>query len=415
MAQDHLHSPEKSIADSSQEISLIVNGREVTQAVAPRTHLGDFLRQQLNLTGTHLGCEHGVCGACVVLLDGQPVRSCITYAVACDGHRITTIEGFDDDPVMEYLRAAFTQHHALQCGYCTPGMITTARDIVLRLPEADEKTVRAELSGNLCRCTGYMGIVQAVLSVLERLKQEPDAAVEVLRQAAKEANLAKADPTPKLSTGSRFEQITEQVSFEPRPISSTVKTASQSNPSSGTLVEQVFDIPFAPDRVWQFMIDLPSVARCLPGAEVLEQDGDQVRGRVVVKFGPMRASFEGRASLEVETDQRQATLVGVGEDRLSNSRANGRVTYQVVASENQSSTVHVNMTYALQGPLAQFSRSGIVQDFIARMVQDFANNITHALRNDGSTETLPTKGVNPVTMLFQILLDRLRRIFFGRK
>lgn len=127
----------------------------LSDGMPSRMHLGDFLRDELQLTGTHLGCEHGVCGACTVLVDGQPTRSCITFAVACEGREVTTIEGYDDDAVMRLLRPAFTRHHALQCGFCTPGMLTTARDIVLRLPNADEARVRLELSGNLCRCTGY--------------------------------------------------------------------------------------------------------------------------------------------------------------------------------------------------------------------------------------------------------------------
>jgi carbon-monoxide dehydrogenase small subunit len=147
-------------------VTLTVNGKSVASAVEPRTHLADFLREQLLLTGTNLGCEHGVCGACTLWIDGAPARSCITYAVMCDGADVRTIEGFDDDPVMAELRAAFTAEHALQCGYCTPGMLATARDIVLRLPEADEARVREELSGNLCRCTGYVGIVRAILGVL---------------------------------------------------------------------------------------------------------------------------------------------------------------------------------------------------------------------------------------------------------
>ncbi|MFQ6722662.1 2Fe-2S iron-sulfur cluster-binding protein, partial [Bordetella pertussis] len=104
------------------QVTLEVNGRQVAHEASPRMHLGDFLRDQARLTGTHLGCEHGVCGACTVLVDGQPVRSCITYAVACEGRQVTTIEGYDGDPVMARLRAAFTKYHALQCGYCTPGM-----------------------------------------------------------------------------------------------------------------------------------------------------------------------------------------------------------------------------------------------------------------------------------------------------
>ena len=147
-------------------VSMTVNGLRVEAEVEPRTHLADFLREHLNLTGTNLGCEHGVCGACTIEIDGAPARSCITFAVACDGASVRTIEGFDDDLVMAELRAAFAAEHALQCGYCTPGMLVTARDIVLRLPDADEARVRKELSGNLCRCTGYMGIVSAVRRLL---------------------------------------------------------------------------------------------------------------------------------------------------------------------------------------------------------------------------------------------------------
>ena len=149
-------------------VTLTVNGEDVTATVEPRTSLADFLREERRLTGTHLGCEHGVCGACTINMEGVPARSCIAYAATLDGADIRTIEGFDDDDVMEELRQAFTENHGLQCGYCTPGMLISCRDIVTRLPDADEKRVRLELSGNLCRCTGYVGIVRAVLAVLEK-------------------------------------------------------------------------------------------------------------------------------------------------------------------------------------------------------------------------------------------------------
>jgi carbon-monoxide dehydrogenase small subunit len=149
-----------------KSISLIVNGKPVSASVEPRTHLADFLRERLRLTGTNLGCEHGVCGACTLMIDGAPARSCIAFAAACDGAEIRTIEGFDDDPLVGLLRDAFSAEHALQCGYCTPGMLMTARDIVTRLPHAGEARVREELAGNLCRCTGYVGIVRAILGVL---------------------------------------------------------------------------------------------------------------------------------------------------------------------------------------------------------------------------------------------------------
>lgn len=147
------------------DILLTINGEAVAASVEPRTTLADFLRDQQRLTGIHLGCEHGVCGACTILVDGEPARSCILYAVSCDGADIQTIEGSDTDPVIADLQDSFTAHHGLQCGYCTPAMLFTARDIVTRLPDADR--VRLELAGNICRCTGYAGIVRAITAVLE--------------------------------------------------------------------------------------------------------------------------------------------------------------------------------------------------------------------------------------------------------
>ncbi len=126
-------------------INVTVNGKAVTASVEPRTHLADFLRDTFNLTGTHLGCEHGVCGACTLFIDGVPARSCITLAVACDGASITTIEGFDDDEIMRTLREAFSREHGLQCGYCTPGMLASARDIVMRMPDASEHDIRVAI------------------------------------------------------------------------------------------------------------------------------------------------------------------------------------------------------------------------------------------------------------------------------
>ncbi|MET0961240.1 MAG: 2Fe-2S iron-sulfur cluster-binding protein [Noviherbaspirillum sp.] len=149
-----------------KHLEIKVNGKTRSSAVQARTTLADFVREQCALTGTNLGCEQGVCGACTLMVDGMPMRSCIIPAVSCAGAAVRTIEDFDDDPLMAELRAAFSAEHALQCGYCTPGMLATARDIVTRLPDADEARIRLELSGNLCRCTGYVGLVRAVSRVL---------------------------------------------------------------------------------------------------------------------------------------------------------------------------------------------------------------------------------------------------------
>ena len=147
-------------------IAIEINGERVTAEVAPRTHLADFVREHLGLTGTHIGCEHGVCGACTVEIDGQIARSCIAFAPACDGAKVRTIESFDDDPLMVGLRAAFTAEHALQCGYCTPGMLIAARDLIQRKGRLSAVEIREAMSGNLCRCTGYVGIIRAIERVM---------------------------------------------------------------------------------------------------------------------------------------------------------------------------------------------------------------------------------------------------------
>ena len=150
-------------------VALTVNGRPVEATVESRLSLADFLRLELRLTATHLGCEHGVCGACTVLIDGEPARSCIALAVSLGGAEITTLEGLADDRAMQIIKQAFHDKHGLQCGFCTPGMLISTRDLLKRTPRPSESAVREGLSGNLCRCTGYQGIVRAVLKAAEDL------------------------------------------------------------------------------------------------------------------------------------------------------------------------------------------------------------------------------------------------------
>ncbi len=153
-------------------ISVTVNGEPRQATVAVRTSLADFLRHALALTGTHLGCEQGACGACTVIVDGEAVRSCLMLAVQADGAEVTTIEGLggSNGNGLHPLQESFREHHALQCGFCTPGMILAALDLIRRHPQPTEAVVREELSGNLCRCTGYEGIVEAVLDAAERMR-----------------------------------------------------------------------------------------------------------------------------------------------------------------------------------------------------------------------------------------------------
>ncbi len=165
--------------------SLLINGEEVVHLLEPRESLVDVLRERCGLTATHIGCEHGACGACTVLVDDVPTRSCLKLAVTADGRAVQTLEGLRDDPVMMRLRHYFHHLHALQCGFCTPGMLITARDIVLRNRARDEAMIRKELSGQICRCTGYVGIVAAIRATAEERARDA-------LQSATATNLAEA-------------------------------------------------------------------------------------------------------------------------------------------------------------------------------------------------------------------------------
>jgi aerobic carbon-monoxide dehydrogenase small subunit len=149
---------------AKREVALTVNGRRYTAMAEPRRSLVDFLRGDLGLTGTHVGCEHGVCGACTVLLNGESVRSCLLFAVQADGAALTTIEGVADGNTLHPIQRAFKEHHGLQCGFCTPAMILSALELLRDNPSPTEDEIRVGLSGNLCMCTGYVNIIRAVMA-----------------------------------------------------------------------------------------------------------------------------------------------------------------------------------------------------------------------------------------------------------
>ena len=157
---------------AQHRIVLTVNGQRVERDVEARMTLADFLRESLDLTGTHLGCEHGACGACTVQLDGNSVRSCLIFAVQADGARVTTVEGLAVKGTLSVLQRSFQQHHALQCGFCTPGMLTTAQAMLAENPDPSAEEVRRAISGNLCRCTGYLPVVAAILDAAAQLRSE---------------------------------------------------------------------------------------------------------------------------------------------------------------------------------------------------------------------------------------------------
>lgn len=154
-------------------IKVTVNGRKVEREVPARMLLSDFIRQELQLTGTHVGCEHGVCGACTVIIDGRTTRSCLTFAVQIDGAEISTVESLGTVNNLHPLQTAFWEKHGLQCGFCTPGMLLTAKELLARNPEPTREEVAEAISGNLCRCTGYQTIIDSIMAAAETLRNNP--------------------------------------------------------------------------------------------------------------------------------------------------------------------------------------------------------------------------------------------------
>lgn len=365
------------------ELSLTVNGEKVTVAVEPRTSLADLVRENLNLTGTHLGCEQGVCGACTILVDGVPVRSCIGNATACDGASVRTIEDFDADPLMIELRAAFNAHHALQCGFCTPGMLVMARDIVLRLGDADEQRIRIELAGNLCRCTGYSGIVKAIRWVI------------VARQSARgEPELRPALPlgpagSGHAKTGADVSGATKAAAASLRPAAEPVARKPAPAPIAAggkraSAVRQSFLLDAPLPVVWQRFGEVPAMVRCIPGASLVSEAADGTYNiKMRIKMGPIGAEFAGTASQQRDDAMMAGVIHGAGRDTKSASLAEGELNYRLTA-EGEGTRVDIEVSYLLSGALAQFARAGIVTHFIGAITAQFAANLGRSLSPEGA-------------------------------
>lgn len=372
---------------SRQTVQLVVNGAAMEASVEPRTSLADCLRDNLKLTGTHVACEQGVCGACTVMVDGKPVRSCITWAVSVDGAEVRTIEGFEADATMQQLRDAFSRDHALQCGFCTPGMLITARDIALRLPGCDETRVRHELSGNLCRCTGYSGIVKAVCSVTS-----PDGAGVAAGRAA-------AAPLP---------------SFEPAddaaasPVQIAVADRGDAEPGA-QITEAIVVRGCDAQRLWELLRDVGAAATCLPGARVDRFDGQTIVGAVRVAFGPIKAEFAGEGIVTRDEAARRATIRGTATDARSRTLAKANIDYRTEPEPGVADAARlvISLDYDVQGPLAQFSRSDLVRALVGQLVRDFGRNL-EALAAGKTAQT--SGGFSALGLLWRWLAGRIRSL-----
>jgi len=391
------------------QISLNINGKPVSGTVEPRTHLADFLRESRDLTGTHLGCEHGVCGACTILVDGVPVRSCITFAVACDGADVVTIEGLDEDDITRELREAFKREHALQCGYCTPGMLVSARDLVARSPSPDDQAIRVAMSGNLCRCTGYVGIIRANKSVITaRLAREIAPIVGGGRSAIGPAGSGHAGVVTAGAAPARA------ASSAPQMVSAASKALIDRDWTPRNSFDQNFVVHYPREQVWEMFGRIQDVASCLPGASLIDEPkANHVNGQIRVKVGPITAEFRGQAEIERDEGSYSGKIIGAGSDARSSSSTRGMITYRLVpTSDGRSTEVAVNVGYTLTGMLAQFGRAGIVQDVAARLTAAFVTNLEARLGGKAVAD-LPAAdaGLNAGSLVFSVIAGRLKDLF----
>lgn len=360
-------------------MKLTVNGEQRDYTVPARTHLADLLREHFGLTGTHLGCEQGVCGACTVLVDGAPARACLLYAHEAAGHDVTTIEGLDHDPTAAALRAAFTKHHALQCGYCTPGMMMTARDIVLRLGAVDETRIREELAGNLCRCTGYRGIVRATAEVA--------LAVPTRATSSRPITMVGLDPA---------------ISPPPTPLPPQMPGSNPGKTGDADLPNRIAQsqpiaLPLA--QAWAILSDPTRAAACLPGASLSRHEGEAVEGTLAVALGPITARLAGVGTLVLDHAAHAAMLSGRGQDGATAAR--GQVDWRLEPAP-EGCILHLELAWRLTGPLAQFSRPALLRGLVRAIAADFAENLARA----GRGET-----VAPRASVFRLLRLWLKSLF----
>ena len=423
-------------------VRLTVNGEPCSADVAGRTQLAELLRDHLHLTGTHLGCEHGVCGACTVLADGRPIRSCITYAQACEGANVVTVEGLGDDPVGRALREAFARHHALQCGFCTPGMLIAAWDIVTRVAPTDEAEIRHELSGNLCRCTGYMGIVAAVRDVAWRYRGAVPARHATTGEAgpadgeaftvtdpmahdresphSREAS-AGGGSGPPAAAGHGESAAPSAVAFEPFEVDSIhlagAEAAAADAPGAAvrpmtqadgwTLVEREFVIGHPVDALWTLFEDVPRVAECLPGVHVESAGADRFAGRAEIRFGPIGASFHGEGIRETDAKRRTGVIAGRGSDRRGHASLNAELRYAMSDEDTPGSEprtrVDLAIRFRIQGGLAQFTRGDLVESFADVMLAEFVGNCERRLAG----EEVRAAGASGFALLWRMIKAKI--------
>jgi aerobic-type carbon monoxide dehydrogenase small subunit (CoxS/CutS family)/carbon monoxide dehydrogenase subunit G len=359
------------------DVALTVNGTPVTLDVEPRITLADTLRHRLGLTGTHVGCEHGVCGACTVLVDGAAVRSCLMFAVQADGRDVVTVEALGSSSDLHPLQDAFRRHHGLQCGFCTPGFLMSAYEL-LRDGVDDEAKIAEELSGVLCRCTGYRGIVDAVRELAESGVPLPEP-----------ANLG----LPVAVAGGTAATVTGTIATPEPELDAALPDLSIPAGEPTEVIEVSTEIAHEPDAVWALLSDFPRMSRCLPGVELSTVLGDDIYGgRAQISMGPLKFDFAGAAHvIERDDEGRSLRAVAAGHDISGGGvRADLRFGAEP-SSDGDGTVVRVHARIYLSGRAAQFGRS-ILGEVSRQLFADFGRTVERTLTTGEPVEPVRLSG-----------------------
>ena len=395
---------------------LTVNGAPAELALPARVTLADALRDRLGLTGTHVGCEHGVCGMCTVLVDGTAVRSCLMFACQADGADITTVEGLGTPARLHPLQESFGRHHALQCGFCTPGFLLSAYDLLKHDPRVRPQDLPAELSGVICRCTGYRNIVAAVAAVADGYRPAADGPPRL------PPPLNRAQASPSAPRFPSFSSRTESADPGPPPVSAgTAGPRAGGHPARITpritpritlppadptaVVDLTRLLPVPPEAVAPILADVRRLARCLPGAELTAELGDDwYEGRARVTLGPVRLSFTGVAHV-AERGQRRIRVLAQGGDPAS-GQAQAEITLALAEDGGRATALTASARLYLTGRIAGFGRS-LSGDVAAQLFGEFAAAIERAAAGQEPAAARPAGGLR---LLARILARRVRAL-----
>ncbi len=394
------------------EVTLTVNGTEVTLDVEPRLSLVDALRHRLGLTGTHVGCEHGVCGACTVLVDGAAVRSCLMFCVQAGGSEVTTVEALGEVDDLHPLQEAFRRHHGLQCGFCTPGFLMSSYELLRDGTgdgDLDEAQLRHELSGVLCRCTGYAGIVAAIREVAEAHPRGLPAPKALGRP------ITVRQPAPPL--GER-DALSAAAALDARGVGPGAPGAAGGGPvevpvpegEPNEMIEVTTGISPSPDETWELLSDFMRMTRCMPGVELDTDHGeDTYSGHVGVNLGPMRLRFAGAARvLERDEEGRRLRAVAAGRD-VSGSGVQADVTVTADSTGGGAGTsLRAEAKLYLSGRAAQFGRS-LAGDVSRGLFEQFGACVERTLTTGEEATPGQVSGFAVARRLFVARLHALLR------